>query len=158
MKDSNKNKGLELVKDIDKNKKNISKNGQNDVKNGNYKRIFNDFYDWLSGIQEDEPIPFEIKNIYFIIEFNQNDIVLSYSGDENLLEIFDYGFYSPLEGQYFDNCDLKEMAKEIFVKKSKTKKQVFALVKNIIFCVCKRLWFLKDKHIFYGLRFNRLCA
>ena len=143
-------------KNIRKNIKKTQKNKQNAIKKRIFNNIYKDFYDWLSGIQEDEPMPFEVKNIYFIVEFLQNDIALSYSGDENLLNVFDYGFYSPLEGQYFDCNALKEIANDVFIKKSISQNKVYALLKKIVFDVSPKLWFLKNKHIFFGIRYSKI--
>lgn len=134
----------------------VKKNAKETLNFKENQQIFDDFLNWLNGIQEDEPIPLEVNYIYFILDFSQNDIVVSYSGDENLLDEFDYGFYSPLEGQYFDCPKLKIISNQIFIKKSRTKKQVFNLLKKICLKAARYVWFLKDKKIFSGERFTKI--
>ena len=59
--------------------------------------MINSFLFWLNGIEEDDPMPFEISNIYFCV----HDCYLSFGGcehEENLALNFDY---YPLEAQYF---------------------------------------------------------
>lgn len=142
-------------KNLNEKTKKSQKNHKNLIKNEQKKQIFKDFLDWLNGIQEDEPIPLEVNYIYFILDFSQNDIVLSYTGDENFLTKLDYGFYSPLEGQYFDCKVLKILAQQVFIKKSRTKKQVFDLLKKVCLNVAPQVWFLKEKQIYFGLRFSK---
>ncbi|HAJ77579.1 MAG TPA: hypothetical protein DCO89_00725 [Clostridiales bacterium] len=138
-----------------KNNKKIIKNSTNSIKKHDLERIYKEFYDWLSGIQEDEPMPLEVNNVYFIVEFFQNDVAISYTGDENSLSIFDYGFYSPLEGQYFDCAILKQISNDVFVKKSISQNEVYGFIKNMVFSVAPKLWFIKDKQIFCGIRHNK---
>ena len=138
-----------------KNLKNSKKNSKNNVKNSKKTQISQEFIDWLNGIQEDEPMPLEVKNIYFILDFSQNDIALSYSGDENFLDVLDYGFYSPLEGQYFDSIILKEYSNLIFnLKKNRLKTEVYNLLFEVVKSTFNQFWFLENKNIFYGLRFK----
>ena len=143
-----------------KNKNNYKKRIKNTIKlikNSQKLQISKDFVDWLNGIQEDEPMPFEVEYIYFVLDFSQNDIVFSYSGDENILPLYDLGFYAPLEGQYFDCAVLKDIGKDIFEnKKSELKKQVFELLKSIVFENVNRFWFLKNKKVFYGIKYQKL--
>lgn len=111
--------------------------------------------EWLAGIQQDDPLPYEIKNIYFIVDFANNDIELSYSASDVDLQIFDYGFYQPLEAEYFYCAPLKQIAQNFFQKKSKLSKQQIVLwLKNLCFFACNSLDFLKNKNIFFGERFE----
>ena len=83
--------------------------------------------------------------------------MFSYSGDENLLPLFDLGFYSPLEGQYFDCVSLKDIAKNIFEnKKIQLKKEIFELLKDIVYSTKNNFWFLKDKIVLFGKRFDKI--
>ena len=120
------------------------------------KVIFNDFLAWIDGIQEDFPIPREICNVYFIVEFFQNDIVLSYSGDDKKLKIFDYGTYFPLEAEYFYSGELKELSKQIFESKKNLKTEIFEFLRDMVFIAVKKLKFLKAKSIFFGMRFKKV--
>ena len=148
------NKNIGIVR---KNNKIMQKNSKKLINYRIFNKIYKEFYAWLAGIQEDEPMPLEVKYIYFILELKQNDIVLSYSGDENKLKFFDYGFYSPLEGQYFDCYELKLLSYNFFTnKKSISKNDIFDMLKTIVFNVSKKLWFTKDKQVFFGLRFNNI--
>ena len=140
-----------------KNFKNSNINHKIIVKNNYNFNFFNEIFLWLSGLQEDEPMPLEVKYVYFILEFKQNDIALSYSGDENKLQFFDYGFYSPLEGQYFNSYNLKQISKDFFTrKKSISKTDIFNMLKTACFKASQQLWFTKDKTVFFGYRFNKL--
>jgi hypothetical protein len=119
--------------------------------------IQKELMEWVKGIQEDEPVPYEVKHIYFIVSFVSGDIELSYSGNENRLTIFDYGFYSPLEGQYFYCNELKNVAKILAQKKStETKTEVYNFLKTACLSVASRIDFLKDKKIYFGNRFEKL--
>ena len=115
-----------------------------------------ELYLWLTGIQEDDPLPYEIANIYFIVEFSNDDIALSYSGSENDLQILDYGFYCPLEAEYFFSEVLKELAKLLFCTKSKISKlQVKKILQSEILSVLPRLEYLKNKKVYFGERFKK---
>lgn len=127
------------------------------IKNTQKQQISKDFIAWLDGIQEDEPVPLEVNYIYFVLDFSQNDIVLSYSGDENILPFFDLGFYAPLEGQYFDCNALRDISKDIFInKKSELKAEIFELLKNVVFANKNKFWFIKNKKVFYGVKFDKI--
>ena len=116
--------------------------------------IFYDFLAWIEGIQEETPLSNEIKNIYFILEFAQNDVVLSYSGDDKNLVVFDYGAYFPLEAQYFFSLNLKQLAKQVFEHKKNLKDEIFEMLKDVVFSASKQLFYLCDKNIFFGFRFD----
>lgn len=131
---------------------------KNDAKYINFSPIYQDFCDWLVGIQEDDPLPFETKNIYFIVEFGQNDIAFSYSADDRNLQIFDYGSYFPLEAQYFFSAEMINLSYELFVKKSISKRDVFDMLKSLVLRAKKELNFLQNKHIFIGERFSDVCV
>ena len=58
------------------------------------------FVNWVLGIIEDDPIPYEIDCIFFNIHRNSFYFYLSMGGNENKIsESFDY---FPLEAQFFD--------------------------------------------------------
>ena len=151
-----------------KNKKNKSKQNfykmskihsntiNNNKNNVNFVHFYQNFHDWLAGIQEDDPLPFEIKNIYFIIEFTQNSIMVSYSADDKNLELFDYGSYFPLEAQFFFSAEMINLSYELFVKKNISKKDVFDMLKSLVLRAKKELNFLQNKHIFIGERFDKI--
>ena len=127
---------------------------KNNKKILNFEQIYKNFYYWLVGIQEDDPLPFEIKNIYFIVEFNQNEIVISYSADDKTLNIFDYGTYFPLEAQYFFCSEFRELSLNFFVKKSISKKDILDMLNLLVSNAKTELDFLSSKNIFIGERFN----
>ena len=143
---------------------NNTKTSKNTKKNTNFSRIFQllttqikkDFVDWIVGIQEDEPIKFEAKYVYFIVDFSQNDIALSYSADERLLKTFDYGDYFPLEAEYLFSTALKTLAVKLFTKKSISKLVVLDMLKNICLSSSNCIDFLSDKMIFFGERFKNV--
>lgn len=147
------------IKNFKKNtiKHNNNKNYQKNSKNIQYfDKIYINFCNWLVGIQEDDPLPFEIKNIYFIVEFKQNDIVISYSADDKTLISFDYGTYFPIEAQYFFCSELRDLSKQYFVKKSISKQYVFDMLNMLILRAKTELNFLSSKQIFFGERFNKI--
>ncbi len=115
-----------------------------------------DFVDWLYGINEDDPIPGETKNVYIILEFNQNFITISYSTDERVFDTFDYGMFCPLEAQCFLSSSIVKLSNIVFSKKSKSKKYIFDLLKQNILSISKEVSFFKDKRIFVGERFKKV--
>ncbi len=149
---------LNYTKKITKNGEKFLKNKEKFKKNQKKLEIFQqikkDFFEWLYGIQEDEPLQIEAKNIYFVVEFLQNDIVLSYSADENILPKFDYGAYFPLEAEYFYSNALKQLSQNLFIKKSISKSEVFDMLKNVCFDVSNKLDFFEDRKVFFGERFK----
>ena len=116
-------------------------------------QIKQDFVEWIVGIQEDDPIFGEAKYVYFVVDFSQNNIQISYSADERIFTIFDYGSYFPLEAQNFDSFALKNLSVELFDKKNISKKLVFDMLKNVCL-TSRRIDFLKNKNIFFGERFD----
>ena len=92
---------------------------------------------WLLGIEEDDPIPFEIKHIYFYLEQN----ILGMAGTELERQyILDFEYY-PTESQFFD------FQKEYF------NKNPLIRLKNLISDVMdneniRKVYF--DKHIHIG--------
>lgn len=114
-----------------------------------------DFASWLAGIEEDNPLPFEVGFVYFIYETKNNNITLSYSASEKELHIFDYAKYCPLEAQFFDSQTLKQLSKEIFEKKLDV---LLTELTNFLKRLClnskNRFSFLKDKKILFGKRFD----
>lgn len=122
----------------------------------NFNHIYKDFCDWLVGIQEDDPLPVETTNIYFIVQFSQNDIAFSYSADDRNLTCFDYGSYFPLEAQYFFCDELKTLSQQLFIKKNISKQDVFDMLNLLILKAKKELDFLSSKHIFVGERFEKI--
>ena len=137
--------------------KNNKKSILNSIKTIQKQEIFKDFVSWIDGIQEDEPVPYEVKYIYFILELSNNDIALSYTGSDKQLKIFERAMYSPLEGEYLFSTSLKQLAKEKFeYKKNISNFDVFEMLKNIIFAGVKKLVFLKNKEILFGYKFDKI--
>lgn len=151
-----KNKKIKSKQKFNKTAKMHSKIVNNCANYANFIQIYQNFHDWLAGIQEDDPLPFETKNIYFIVEFTQNSIMVSYSADDKNLELFDYGSYFPLEAQYFFSAEIINLSYELFVKKSISKKDVFDMLKSLVLRAKKELNFLQNKHIFIGERFDKI--
>jgi len=57
---------------------------------------------WIEGIEEDSPLPYEIKHIYFCLHRSNNYFYLSYGGNQFESEmIFNFEYY-PLEAQFFE--------------------------------------------------------
>lgn len=101
--------------------------------------IYSDFYSWLTGLVEDDPIPFEIKSIIFYVDKNY-EIGFSGSEEENV-EMIDFGTYFPLESQYFYSQKLIEI-----LNNSLEDKESLAL--NILKKLLTRYLKKADKNIF----------
>lgn len=119
-------------------------------------KILADFIKFLNGIQEDAPIPRETKFIYFIVDFSNNDINLSYSADERKFEIFDFGWYMPLDAQHFWSSELNKLSHELFDKNSITKKEALELLFDVVLSAKNFCDFLKDYTAFFGERFKKI--
>lgn len=61
----------------------------------------NEFFDWIIGIEEDEPLPVEIKYVCFILNKKNGMNELMYFGSEVQQEYLINFSYTPLEGQFF---------------------------------------------------------
>ena len=121
-----------------------------------FNKIYRNFCNWLVGIVEDTPIPSEAKNIYFIVEFGQNDIAVSFSADDKNLCIFDYGSFFPLEAECFFCEEIRHIASCLFSKKSISKTDVLDMLKMFVSKAKKELDFLFSKNIFVGERFAEI--
>lgn len=152
-KKNNRIKNIKKYNKITKNSKNCLNFDKNSLI---FTQISKDFVDWINGVEEDDPIKTEAKNIYFIAEFNQNDIVLSYSADERVFIIFDYGAYFPLEAEYFYSGILRDISKLVFEKKSIEKHKVLDMLKLVIKQNLKHFEFLKNRKIYFGKRFSKV--
>ena len=146
-------KVVKNIKDFEKS----AKKSQNLAKK--YEKLLkNDFIEFVEGVQEDEPLKDEAVNIYFVLEFSQNDIVLSYSADEKLFSIFDYGAYFPHDAEYFYSNALKQLARQLFDKKSISKQAVFDMLKKVVFEASNKISFFKNHRIYFGERFSEVYA
>lgn len=104
--------------------------------------IEKEFINWMEGLIEDDPIPFEIKSLVFYLN---SHLEIGFSGSEKeevrLIEEF---FYYPLEAQFF-YCP--KLYNDFYAKKDlefclkRLKKLVKQLKSNENF---------KSYHIFYG--------
>ena len=126
------------------------------IKNNQKNAILNDFLFFLNSVQEDKPIPRETKFVYFIVDFSNNDIILSYSADEKLFSIFDYGFYCPSDAQHFWSQQLSILSIQLFDKKIITKNEVFDLLKKITLSAKVKCDFLKNYKAYFGERFTKI--
>ena len=60
-----------------------------------------EFILWVMGVLEDDPIPYEVKEIYFCLHRKNGNIFLSFGGNEKKEKIvFNFEYY-PLEAQFF---------------------------------------------------------
>ena len=66
-----------------------------------------EFFYWLTDIQEGEPLPYEINYIYFCVHKENGDAYFAYYGSENFQEIALNFEYFPLDGQYFYHKDIE---------------------------------------------------
>ena len=126
------------------------------IKSSQKNAIFNDFLYFLNSNQEDYPIPRETKFVYFVVDFSNKDIDLSYSADERKLDVFDYGWYFPIDAQHFWSKHLANLSKELFDKKLISKKQVLKILKDIVLSAKKSCDFLKNYTAFFGERFAKV--
>jgi hypothetical protein len=121
-----------------------------------FKLLSYEFSEWLIGLQEDEPLPFEINLATFIISKNSNLYSLAYSGHEQKkLTKLVAGEYIPLEGQYFFSKYL--MTVEFLTKNEKQKRNflIFLITQLITdFLKTNRANFLNNKSIAIGFEFD----
>lgn len=60
-----------------------------------------EFVFWVLGVLEDDPIPYEVDDIYFCLHRENGNIFLSFGGNEKKEKrIFNFEYY-PLEAQFF---------------------------------------------------------
>ena len=72
--------------------------------------VYEDFYAWITGIEEDDPLPHEINYVYFAVSFKNDICSLCYGGTENY-ESHQIDFeYFPLEAQFFYNESFNQIA------------------------------------------------
>ena len=61
----------------------------------------NEFIFWVLGVLEDDPIPHEVKDVFFCLHRENGNIFLSFGGNEKKEKrIFNFEYY-PLEAQFF---------------------------------------------------------
>ena len=98
--------------------------------------ISTNFKYWLLSIEEDNPLPYEIKYALFILNFNNNSINLCFSGTEIKLKNFEPSTYFPLESQYFYNKNLLKLfsflKKNFIFKSKKQNSKLFSKNKKIM--------------------------
>ncbi len=86
-----------------------------------YNLVFQEFCEWVGGIEEDDPLPPEIKYIFFVFSCENGMNVLQYAGCEYEPKMICSFDYIPLEAQFFysrefiklSNSEAKQFA-EIF--------------------------------------------
>lgn len=66
-----------------------------------YNLIFQEFCEWIGGIEEDDPLPPEIKHIFFVFSCKNGMNVLQYAGCEYEPKMICSFDYIPLEAQFF---------------------------------------------------------
>jgi len=66
--------------------------------------MMEDFLFWLNGIEEDDPLPFEIDYIYFCV----NGKFIMFGGNEREEKLALNFEYFPLEAQYFYHKDFED--------------------------------------------------
>ena len=87
-----------------------------------YNAIFQEFCEWVEGIEEDDPLPPEIGYIYFVFSCQNGMNVLQYAGCEHEPKMICSFDYIPLEAQFFYSrdylklsCEVAKQFAEIFV-------------------------------------------
>ena len=118
--------------------------------------ILNEFIKFLQNVEEDNHIPRETKYVYFIVDFSNNDIEISYSADERLFKVFDYGWYMPLNAEHFFSRELNKISHKLFDEKSLTKKEVFLFLKSITLSAKNKCDFLKNYVAYFGEKFKKI--
>ena len=83
------------------------------------------FNEWLNGLVEEDPIPFEVKHLLFIISEYDDRVELALTGSEKQLNISYPSFYFPLEAQCFFDA-------EYFNLRPKGRETIFKLTKQMI--------------------------
>ncbi|MBE5746410.1 MAG: hypothetical protein E7359_03900 [Clostridiales bacterium] len=106
------------------------------------------FIAYLTGLIEDDPIPYEIKSLVFFINSN-NEIGFSGSEEEDI-KIIDLYFYFPLEAEYFDFKPLYNY----FSNNKLNKIQVVMVLKSLLIKLKKEKIFQKF-NIYFGLLFDK---
>lgn len=121
-----------------------------------YNDIFKAFKNWLINIEEDNPLPYEINTVLFMLIKNSNIYSLSFSGHEKKVKRVNSGPFHPLEGQYFYNKNL--MGIHFLSGDSiEEKRFVVLLVQDLIadFLKEKESKFLVGKRIAMGFAFDK---
>ena len=121
-----------------------------------FKKLYNEFYFWLTGIEEDTPLPYEIKYVAFILNIKNNLFSLSYTGFETEPNILIPSEYIPLEGEYFFNAYLLKLNK-INASLEDKKEFLTFLTKRLVtqFLKEKESKFLKGKKVIIDFLFSR---
>ena len=88
-----------------------------------YNLIFQEFCEWIAGIEEDDPLPPEIKYIFFVFSNSRGMNVLQYAGCEYKPKKICSFDYIPLEAQFFYSrnylklsCEQAKHFAQIFTK------------------------------------------
>ncbi len=85
--------------------------------------IYEEFIFWISSMVEDNPIPYEISCIYFVLDFSNRYCVLSFVGcelEENPLLNYEY---FPLDAYNFENQSFLQI-KDIYLAKITVKELI----------------------------------
>lgn len=110
------------------------------------KNFYKEFISYMSGLIEDDPIPYEIKSLVFYIN-SHNEIGFSATEKEEVKTV-DLFFYFPLEAEFFYCPKLTE----IMVKNTKIKN--LEILKLLLVNLKKDDYF-KKFNIFYGYLFEK---
>jgi|GEM_PF-6959763 hypothetical protein len=125
--------------------------------NDYFNKLALDFKNWLLGLQQDDPVPREIKLVAFTVSKTSSLYSLSFSGYESkLIKKLDPHEYYPLEAQYFFTKYL--MAIEYLSATEKIKKEfILFLVKKLItkFLKEEKSTSVKNRKIAYGYLYEK---
>lgn len=114
-------------------------------------QIYTDFFEWVNGLVEDDPIPYEINCLVFYI--NEN-FEIGFSGFESeSINVVEFGPYFPLESEYFYS---KRLISILNSNKENKRNYVLKLLKEILIKFQQDDYkniFLNRK-IYYGLLFH----
>lgn len=112
--------------------------------------VIEDFKRWIIGMQEDDPLPYEIRYVYFLITFTNNSCSLMFCGSENFEKQLINFEYFPLEAQYFFNPTLSQIT-ELNLAMIVLKQLLEDCFDDNAF---KKVF--KGKHIYYGEYANKV--
>lgn len=77
-----------------------------------YKNLYEEFCEWVLGIEEDDPLPPEIKFVYFVFSTNHGMNVLQYAGCEFEPKTICSFDYFPLEAQFLHSREFLKIGSE----------------------------------------------
>lgn len=97
------------------------------MKNNSYNILYYEFKEWLAGILEDDPIPYEITTLYFFYGKINGEVYIRFCATEFDKEEYSDFTYNPLEAQAFISNNLYKI-----FQKEKNNIKLYNFIKNSI--------------------------